>query len=152
MKERGTVGRASLADLDGIVEIETACFGDDGEAFSRRRLAYLIAKARGACFVLRREGKVAGYLSLLSRRGSGLLRIYSVAVHPAFRGQGFGRMLVERSLNYASEQGFSGISLEVKVGNRTALALYEKSGFVRIEVLSGYYHDGTDGVRMKRKL
>lgn len=93
---------------------------------------------------------VAGVMTLHVRRHS--LRIYSLAVMPAFRGSGLGARLVRRALREARRAGVRHVSLEAA---RTAVRLirwYERFGFHTTRVLSGYYAPGRDAVRMRRFL
>jgi ribosomal protein S18 acetylase RimI-like enzyme len=57
------------------------------------------------------------------------------------RGKGIGRKLVEKSLEYAIEQGADGILLEVNTPNIAAKLLYESLGFEVWNVLENAYND-----------
>jgi ribosomal protein S18 acetylase RimI-like enzyme len=57
------------------------------------------------------------------RLGMGLL--------PAYRGHGIGRRLLDRSLAAAKARGLQRVELQVFASNLPAIALYERSGFVR---------------------
>lgn len=148
MKTKIEIRSAVPSDLGEIVRIETEAFGT--EAFSRRQLLYLITRAKGAFFVALDAGRPVGYLSLLERPRFANLRIYSVATVPEARGLGIGQSLLDRAAEYARERNVREITLEVNIANTTALALYRKNGFSTTSRLPGYYHDGTDGWRMKR--
>lgn len=141
---------AAADDLDAIVRIEQRCFTDD--AFSRRELEYLIGRANGSFFVARCEDGIAGYVSLLRRRGCALLRIYSIAVDPVLRGRGIGALLLDRSIACAHEQGMRYLSLEVRTDNAAAQRLYESRGFRRTTFLRDYYAPGADAWRMRRDM
>ncbi len=54
-----------------------------------------------------------------------------MGVIPAFRGRGLGRRLIDATLRGAQEAGFRRIELDVYEHNTSAIALYEKVGFVR---------------------
>ncbi len=148
MKNEVRIRRAASDDLDALYGLEQRSFGD--EAFSRRQLAYLISHAKGTCFVALHEEELAGYISLLARPYLHNLRLYSVAVAPSVRGRGIGQMLLDKAVDYARAQGLREISLEVSVNNPAAQSLYLKNGFTPVGRLTAYYHDGSDGLRMKR--
>lgn len=57
-----------------------------------------------------------------------------LTVDPDFRGEGIGRALLTRAIEWAKGQGFPGITLETQDNNVPACKLYEKCGFV----LSGF--------------
>ncbi len=59
----------------------------------------------------------------------------TIALAPAFRGQGLGTKLLERLLADAAAAGHPGLSLSVQVRNR-ARHLYERLGFIRVAGLS----------------
>lgn len=141
---------ATHVDLAQIVEVENACF--DYERFSRRQLNYLIVHAKGVCYVAECMGRIVGYISLLYRARSKCIRIYSVAVHPDFRGKHLGKEFVDKAKDYASHNGFHQLSLEVKTDNLVAMRLYRKSGFNIISTLENYYADSSDAFRMKLQL
>jgi ribosomal protein S18 acetylase RimI-like enzyme len=65
-------------------------------------------------------------------------RVLSMAVHPDFQGQGWGRGLFEQGLAYLRRQGARGVRLEVRPDNVPARTLYEKMGFTAV----GRYRDG----------
>ncbi|HOA46063.1 MAG TPA: GNAT family N-acetyltransferase, partial [Paludibacteraceae bacterium] len=113
-----TVTRATQADLDGVENIENACFGDD--RFSRRQLLYLMIYAKGVCFIVRENGQAKAYISLLYKNNADNLRIYSLAVLPESRGKGFAQLLLEKSKEFAKKNALRQITLEVKTTNTDA--------------------------------
>ena len=52
-----------------------------------------------------------------------------MGVHPAHRGQGLGRQLLQACIQKAWDKGIARIELEVRADNVRAIALYEKLGF-----------------------
>lgn len=54
---------------------------------------------------------------------------HSLAAEPSMQGKGIGRQMVEFCVNYASEQGYKAIRLDVVPDNIPAKRLYEKCGF-----------------------
>lgn len=147
--EQGFVFRpATVGDIPSIMEIEQTCFNQD--SFSRRQFAYLITRAQGRFYVVEYQERIAGYLSLLVNRRACSLRIYSVAVHSAFRGKGVGQLLMNLAVDIANEEGLKKVSLEVNVSNLSAIHLYEKNGFERAGIRTNYYHDGADAHYMQK--
>jgi ribosomal-protein-alanine N-acetyltransferase len=76
--------------------------------------------------------------------------ISTLATHPDYRGHGFGEVLlagmIRRALNLDARQ----ISLEVRVSNEPAIALYRKYGFEFRGVKVSYYRDnGEDAYDMR---
>jgi len=56
--------------------------------------------------------------------------VLGVGLLPRFRGQGLGTRLITRTLHAARAFGLSRVELTVREDNRSAIALYEKVGFV----------------------
>lgn len=56
-------------------------------------------------------------------------RVFSVAVHPDFRGRGIAKALVAESLRRLRARGARRVRLEVRPGNVPAVRLYERAGF-----------------------
>lgn len=143
------IERGTLSHLDGIMEIENTCFGPD--SFSRRQMAYLLTRAKGIFYIIRRREKVAAYISLVYRSNASNLRIYSIAVHPSERGRHFAQALMDKSAGYAGEMNLNSLTLEVNTQNKAAIDLYTRNGFEIDAVLPGYYPDG-DAFRMRKLL
>jgi len=56
--------------------------------------------------------------------------VLGMGLLPRFRGQGLGTRLITRTLHAARAFGLSRVELTVREDNRSAIALYEKVGFV----------------------
>ena len=69
------------------------------------------------------------------------LYILNVAVHPSFRGRGFGKMLLRRIIEEAYSRKVRHASLEVRVSNMTAQYLYASLGFRFVGTRKRYYRD-----------
>jgi len=57
------------------------------------------------------------------------LVIHRLAVHPFQQGKGYGKQLLQFAEEYALQNGYSSIRLDVYSQNRGALTMYERSGF-----------------------
>ncbi|EGN74592.1 ribosomal-protein-alanine acetyltransferase [Idiomarina sp. A28L] len=76
------------------------------------------------------------------------LSLINIAVDPEYRGNGYGRVLLENVIDYASnEQGEQEwmIFLEVRESNRAAISLYESLGFNEIGCRVEYYQPTRPG-------
>ncbi len=69
------------------------------------------------------------------------LHIANLAVAPEFRRLGLGRRLLEHMLRRAAADGLRSATLEVRVGNQAAQALYTSFGFQEVARRRGYYRD-----------
>jgi [ribosomal protein S18]-alanine N-acetyltransferase len=95
-------------------------------------------------------GALLGAAVLLRRKGSRRERLYSLAVDPAARGRGVGRLLMEAVLACARSRGAVEVGLEVRTDNEGAIALYRSLGFTGAGVVEGYYADGSPALVMRR--
>lgn len=82
------------------------------------------------------------------RFGHGALSIFSIAVDPAFRRRGFARALLRRAVAEARRRGLARVDLEVREGDRGAVALYRSEGFVPTGRRLRYYPDGAAALFM----
>ena len=65
--------------------------------------------------------------------------ITNIAILKDFRGKGIGSRLMEALDTLAQQLGASFLTLEVRVSNQPALALYEKFGFLPVGIRKNYY-------------
>jgi [ribosomal protein S18]-alanine N-acetyltransferase len=75
-----------------------------------------------------------------------------LAVDLPYRNQGLGQALLYALLRAAARRGLEWATLEVRLSNQTAIALYQKFGFERVGQRRGYYQDtGEDALILWRK-
>lgn len=144
------IRQATRADLKAILTIENSSF--EAERFTRSQLLYLMTKARGLFLVLELEEEIAGYLSVLTHKKHHSLRIYSIAIDPARRGQKLAQELIEKAVDYARQLHLPALSLEVNTENSPAISLYARNGFEAVEILEDYYGKGESALKMIKKL
>lgn len=140
---------ARAADLPALLALEARFPGD---RLSPRQFRHHLANPRARLRVAVGEGGLLGYHLLLLRRDSRWARLYSIAVDPAARGRGLGRVLLADAERQARRAGCSGLRLEVRQDNLAANALYAAAGYRRLASLPGYYQDGGDGWRLRREI
>lgn len=142
----GVIRKAVLSDLAGLDELEMLCFKTD--RFSKRQYWHLMTDAHALVGVYESQRRIIGSVVILFRTNSRLAHLYSLSVHPDSRRRGIGKALLLWAPQKAKSRGCQWISLEVKVTNQPALALYKKFGFQPVARLPRYYRDGTDAIRM----
>ena len=104
MEQRFILRLAEIDDIPSIMEIEQICF--DKDSFSKRQFVYLISQAKGYFCVAEYQQRVGGYFSVLINQRACSLRIYSIAVHPDFRGKKVGQLLIDLKENYFGGECF----------------------------------------------
>jgi ribosomal protein S18 acetylase RimI-like enzyme len=76
--------------------------------------------------------------------------LLAVAVDPLMQGRGAGTLLVEGFLTEVGRRGQDAAYVVVAAGNETAVALYRRAGFRRVEQFQ--LHPGTDSLLMQRTM
>ena len=100
-------------------------------SFSERELAALINDSSSTLFLLFADGKIVGMLTLgtyLSPTGRKAW-IEDVVVDSAYRGKGYGKMLVEHAIEYARTLSPCTLMLTSNPARIAANELYRASGF-----------------------
>lgn len=134
-----------------MLALENTCFSSD--RMSRRSFRHALANPLARLAVIPApDGSLLGAALMLGRSDSPAMRIYSIAVHPAARGQGLARRLLGHMESLAQKSGAREIRLEVSVRNLAALALYRESGYEITRRVPGYYEDGADALRLAKPL
>ncbi|MEB3212540.1 MAG: GNAT family N-acetyltransferase [Leptolyngbyaceae bacterium] len=64
-----------------------------------------------------------------------------LGIHPDFRRQGFGMLMLWVQLHLACQRGMKRATLEVRSSNKGAIALYHSFGFKQAGIRKGYYQD-----------
>lgn len=72
------------------------------------------------------------------------VELETIAVDPAWRGQGVGRLLLQEAMQAARADRATSFRLEVRRNNQAALHLYRSAGMVECGTRRGYYHDPFD--------
>jgi putative acetyltransferase len=91
-------------------------------------------------FVTRDDGRPAGCggVLLVGHEYAEVKRMY---VRPAFRGRGFGRLMLDHLVEDARQHGLTVIRLETGIHQREAMLLYEQAGFRQIPPFGPYRED-----------
>ncbi len=126
--------------IPAIAEIERACFANP---WSEQSLIDELSNPAAVFLVaLSSDNAVAGYAGMLIAAGEGYFT--NVAVSPDFRRQGAADALLRGLIKAGRERELSRLTLEVRVSNRAAIALYEKHGFKKDGVRPGFYRTPTE--------
>lgn len=124
---------AKESDIAQMLEIEKACFSNPWGEISF--IEEMVCKDAGT-YVLR-NGNIIGYICF--RLICGEMHIFKIAVRHEYRKQGIASLILDKSLNMACNEGAESAFLEVRPSNVSALALYQKFGFMVIGKRPNYY-------------
>ena len=133
--------RLVLSDLDAVEPIERASYPTP---WSRGMFVTELSKpsSRSLAAVADETGELVGYL-ILSRYVDAW-HVMNVAVAPAHRRRGVASALLGSLLAESDPDAQRGYTLEVRVSNVAAIALYERFGFRSSGVRRGYYTDNRE--------
>lgn len=136
---------ATPADLPHVAAIEQAVFSDPWPLD-----AFLPLLSENALVLEGHEG-VQGYL--FARVMGPEAEILNLAILPERQGRGWGRRLLQASIDRLSQQGVSDVFLEVRRSNAKARAFYARMGFEEAGLRRAYYtRPVEDAVVLRLKL
>lgn len=133
--------------IAAIAALETLCFSDPwSEAAIMPELEnplslWLVAETA--------DGGVLGYVG--SQRVPPEADMMNIAVAPEARRQGIAEALVTALVSALKEEHVASLTLEVRVSNAPARALYEKLGFVPVGLRKNYYFHPKEDACILRK-
>jgi ribosomal-protein-alanine N-acetyltransferase len=129
-----------IEDLDQVMALEHACFSVpwSRDAFEKE----ICDNALAVYYVVLLDDIVIGYIGIWYIVGEG--HITNVAVDPRYRGNGYGKVLVETIKKDALTHSITDLTLEVRISNKPAISLYEKMGFESAGIRPNYYSDNQE--------
>ncbi len=139
------IRRMTLDDVDGVHGIERATFA---RPWSRDAFVQEMTENVCARYLVAEDTRgMIGFAGAWMVLDEG--HVTNIAVREDARGQGVGRALTRALIQYAANLGVRYMTLEVRVSNAAAQALYRSLGFVKVGVRKKYYEDnGEDALLM----
>lgn len=128
------IRRMEPEDIPQVAEIEKNTFSMPWsemafhDTLKREDTLYLVAEE---------QGEILGYCGLWQSFNEG--EIPNVAVNASNRRRGVGQALLTELLQQGEKRGITAFTLEVRVGNRRAISLYEKLGFRSVGIRPHFY-------------
>jgi [ribosomal protein S18]-alanine N-acetyltransferase len=138
----------TTADIENVIAIERASFRFP---WSTRFFLDELQVDCARSILAEVDGRIVGYVLfwILAEE----VDIHNIAVHPDFRRQGIGRLLLEQVAAAARRQERLRVTLDVRSSNAAAQSLYLSLGFVARGLRKGYYSDnGEDALVMALEL
>ena len=137
-----TFRRIGYGDLPAVLSIERRSFP---APWSLAMFVLEVSKPSGVCIAAIAGDEIIGYL--VCSRYADVFHLMNVAVDPDLRRLGIAARMVERMLDEAGRD--ERYTLEVRISNHAAIAMYEKLGFRRAGRRRRYYSDnGEDAMIM----
>jgi ribosomal-protein-alanine N-acetyltransferase len=89
-------------------------------------------------WVVRTDARaLAGYFLLMPAVDEA--HLLNITVHPQLQGRHIGRIMLDKVIELARQNGMRSILLEVRPSNRRAIAIYKHCGFSEIGLRRNYY-------------
>ena len=148
MASRIEIASFRLRQLRTILEIENASFPE--EPYSEEMFRHFHAKCPELFLVARRARRIAGYIITCTQSKNA--EIISIAVYPSHRKTGIGGAMLSHTIDRLTESGVTILELMVRSTSDEAISFYRGFGFKRLRKVPGYYQEGGDAVRMRKRL
>jgi [ribosomal protein S18]-alanine N-acetyltransferase len=132
------IRRLTYADLPQVIAIERRSFPTP---WSLAMFVLELSKPSGICLAAIRDEQLVGYL--VCSRYDTVWHVMNVAVDDALRREGIATALLGELFEQADGPGTQ-YTLEVRMSNGPAIALYEHFGFRSAGQRRGYYHDNKE--------
>jgi len=87
--------------------------------------------------ILLQDEQVIGYF--VASAVAGEVTLMNIAISPEKQGQGAGQVLLQFLLDFSRENAEQEVWLEVRASNQSAIHLYQKLGFVEVDIRKAYY-------------
>ena len=126
--------RLAKEHLPAVAKLERQCFS---EPWSEHALELFLEENAVAMVSVSDDGTILGYGSMLFAPDEG--QLVNLAVLPTARRQGIGKQILSALIEEAKTRGAETISLEVRVSNAAAIALYEHFGFRSVGIRRHFY-------------
>jgi ribosomal-protein-alanine N-acetyltransferase len=137
------IRRLAYSDLPAVISIERRSFPTP---WSLAMFVLELSKPSGICLAATDDDGLAGYL--VCSRYEQVWHLMNVAVAPERRRAGIATGLIRSLFDEAGSERLP-FTLEVRVSNRQAIAMYERFGFRSAGTRRSYYHDnGEDALIM----
>ena len=134
--------RLSYGDLPAVIAIERQSFSTP---WSLAMFVLELSKPSGICLAAEDESGLIGYL--VCSRYDDVWHLMNVAIHPDNRRVGIATELIGRLFEEAGPG--ARYTLEVRISNGPAIAMYQRFGFKSAGRRRRYYHDnGEDALIM----
>ncbi len=137
-------------DFETLWKIDQVCFAR-GISYTRRELAFYVARKRGFTLVADSEGKILGF-AVVDRDREDQGHVITIDVLPEARRSGLGSRLIAAAEERLRTLGCSVVFLETAVDNAAALAFYKRHGYTVVHTIPRYYLDSVDALVLAKDL
>lgn len=121
-------------DVPYVHEIEGRIFS---RPWSKEDFRKSIQDPHNIYLVVEQDGEIIAYCGLWGVAGEG--QINNVAVESSYRNRGIGRKMLQSLIDIGRNNGLKSFTLEVRVSNLSAIALYHRLGFQAAGIRKSFY-------------
>lgn len=139
--------KTSILDLNALRKLENESFSQD--AWPLFDLIAVLTFPDVVRLKAVEDGQMVGFIAGDPRPRDGWGWVATLAVDPRYQRRGIGRALLHAC---ESRLGVPKARLTVRSSNQIAISMYEKEGYMPIDLWKGYYNDGEDAVLMEKNL
>ena len=143
--------QATRGDFDRLLALEQVSFDAGHGRFSPRQLRALLRNPNAFWLIGVEADATACWLKAGNGR-SRWARLYSLAVHPRLRGQGWAKRLILAGFAWMARNGLDVCRAEVQHDNSAARRLYASLGFQEIGLAPDYYGPKQHALRLIKRL
>lgn len=133
-------------DLEDVARLEKMLFDP---AWSKEDFLHELKANDYAHYYVLVDGHVVGYAGFWYAYEN--CELTTIGIDLAKQGKGLSKLLMDHGLKEAHKRGCRNYSLEVRVSNERAIALYKKYGYEICAIRKDYYADHEDAYLMVRK-
>ena len=134
MNSNLVIRKMTNEDVPFVAAIEKETFS---MPWSESSFKDALANAENIYMVAEVDGNIAGYCGMWKSFNEG--QIYNMCVRKDMRKNGIGEKLFCAFLEEGIKKGMTAFTLEVRAGNKGAVALYEKCGFENVGTRKNFY-------------
>ncbi len=103
----------------------------------RKEFDELIKKKDIFIYFLEEDKKVLGFVNILWISNKKVSYLNDILIKEEFRGKGYGKILMDKFMDFSKKKGAKQLGLGVRVENKNAIKMYEKYGFKTIGLNMG---------------
>ncbi|MGL4570082.1 MAG: ribosomal protein S18-alanine N-acetyltransferase [Clostridium sp.] len=129
----------NIMDVEGVHNVSNLSLK---EGWSLLEISKEISNELANYIVLKDNDKVIAFAGAWIIAGEG--QITNVAVHPNYRGKGYGNKVMKALIGHLNSKECYDITLEVRESNKIAQNLYESLGFKNEGIRKNFYEDNKE--------
>ena len=123
----------ALSDIQAVINIEKQCHSHPWS----EKLFLSNFGTRYFNHIMQIDNEIIGYF--IASHVAGEATLMNIAVAPNFQGKGLGQRLINKLIANSKKQDQVEVWLEVRESNKAAIKLYQKTGFIDVDIRKAYY-------------